>query len=555
MKLKNKKNIILIAAASIFTLCLVVFLVGIMEINAQNNTRVQSLNISDNKAVYKDDTDDVKNIYITILKNNVNSLTDVNNFRFDKNNASAKKPSADVRFDFSKPSSDLLGIKANAQLLPSGQNTTFAAQKSYKINLSKNAGLWNGQKVISLSKDSNDLTRIRSKLSFGLIKLFDNMFSFRSQFCHLYIRDMGSSNTQYADYGLYTQIEQPNTQYLKNHGIAFSAYVYKAENFQFFKYENVIKNVSDPAYNKDSFNSILKIKGIEDHTKLISMLKDVNDQTLNINDVIAKDFDRENYITWLATNILFGNHDTGWKDFLLVSPTDADKWYFIPWNFNKALGYDTQPGVKNKYASWETEGVSDYWSSVLHSRFLKEPQNMKDLSASIEKLSKIANKDKITELVNKYYAETNTIIKSVPDIKYLPSGIEDYEKEIKRLSSTIEENKKKFYEGLKKPMPVWLGTPEGNGSGYSFTWDESYDFQNNDINYDFTISRTPGFTDIVDQKLKIKETNVTVNSLPKGTYYWKVEIYDAAGNRQIAFDKYESPSAGTYFGMKQLVVQ
>ncbi len=521
----------------------------------KNNIQIQSFKVTDNKTIYANDNDNLEDLYITILNDNTNSMADANTWRFSRDNIDAARPTLNVRFDYNKPSGDLTGIKANAKLEPRGHGTSFAAQKSYKITLSSDAALWHDQTILNLNKQPYDLTRIRNKLSFDLMQLFDNLFSFRTQFCHVYIRDLSSGNKGYVDYGLFTDIEQPNIQYLKNHGIADKAYFYKAENFEFFMYEDVIKNVTDPGYNKSAFDNILKIKGIEDHTRLISMLKDVNDMTLNINDVIAKDFDRDNYLTWLATNILFGNHDTNSQNFLLVSPLNANKWYFIPWDFDQGMGYDTQIGVMRDYSSWEMEGISNYWGVVLHQRFFKDPKNVKDLTAKIEELSQIANKTTVEELISKYYEVTNQLIKSDPDIRYLLAPRADYENEIKRLYSTLEESKRKYYEGLQKPMPVFLGDPHIEGNNYIFKWDESYSLQGNDMYYDFTISTTPDFKDKVVQKLNIKENSTTINMLPKGTYYWKIEIYDSAGHKQIAFDTIEDHVKGVkYFGTKEFTV-
>jgi spore coat protein H len=189
------------------------------------------------------------------------------------------KPSLNVRFDYGTAASDVTGVVSNATLGPRGQGTSFAALKSYKIKLSDTATKWKDQKTINLNKHPYDITKVRNKLAFDLMKMFPDTFSLRTQFCHLYIRDLNSSNKAYVDYGLFTQVEEPNKDFLESRGIEKTAYFYKAESFRFETYPDVIKNVSDPACNKTEFEKILGIEGTEEHSRLIAMLKDVNDET------------------------------------------------------------------------------------------------------------------------------------------------------------------------------------------------------------------------------------------------------------------------------------
>ena len=51
-------------------------------------------------------------------------------------------------------------------------------------------------------------------------------------------------------------------------------------------------------------------------------------------DVFAKYFDEENYFTWLAFQMLTGNTDTTSQNFLLYSPQNSQKWYFISWDLS-----------------------------------------------------------------------------------------------------------------------------------------------------------------------------------------------------------------------------
>ena len=62
----------------------------------------------------------------------------------------------------------------------------------------------------------------------------------RTSFVHLYVKDETSDNPsgKFEDYGLYTQVEQINKNYLKDHGLDENANLYKPNFFEFFRYED-----------------------------------------------------------------------------------------------------------------------------------------------------------------------------------------------------------------------------------------------------------------------------------------------------------------------------
>ena len=525
------------------------------ETDSNNTDSAKSLNkITDNKSIYSWDNEKLENVYVTIVTDNTVTMDAVNAWQLE---SGQPKPEINVRFDYGRAASDMTGVNANAVLYQRGQLATTSDLKSYKIKLSDAAAEWYDQDELNLNKHPYDLTKIRNKLSFDLIKLFPDTFSCRTQFCRLYIRDLNSGNKEYVDYGLFTHVEDIDKSYLKDRGIEKKAYLYKAQNFEFLTYPDIIKNVSDPGYSKDEFETLLEIKGEEDHARLIQMLKDVNDQTQDINAVIGKHFDRDNYITWMAMNILLGNTDTNVANFYLLSPVSQDKWYFVPWDYDFSLGYDYQTGSDNSVWSpdYIRDGASMYWGIPLHTRFLKDPQNLKDLTAKIEELSQIASKEVIADKVSKMYASTNEIVKRMPDLAVMETSKENYEAEMLRLSSTVEDNKRTFYDGLKKPMPFDLYDAAAAGNGYSFSWEPAYDLDGDTLTYDFYISESPDFSDTVKEITGIQGTSVTTGSLPSGTYYWKAEAVDPSGNRREAFDVYfDEEEEFEYFGVKQLIV-
>src|SRR5699024_6712839 len=98
----------------------------------------------------------------------------------------------------------------------------------------------------------------------------------------------------FVDYGLFTQVEQPNGRFLRNHGLSQNGNLYKANMCEMYRYEDKIRLATDPLYDVNVFSEVLEPKNDEDHSKLIEMLEAVNNYTLPIEEVIGTYFDVEN---------------------------------------------------------------------------------------------------------------------------------------------------------------------------------------------------------------------------------------------------------------------
>ena len=159
-----------------------------------------------------------------------------------------------------------------------------------------------------------------------------------SQFVHLYVKDeTEGEDSEFVDYGLYTQVEQMNRTYLSNHGLDKKGQLYKINFFEWFRYEDVIMKEDDPAYDEDAFEEYAEIKGDRDHSKLIEVLEAVNDYSVPIGETAEKYFDLDNLFYWAAFHILVGNYDTGARNLYIYSPQNMDKWYFISWDNDSAF--------------------------------------------------------------------------------------------------------------------------------------------------------------------------------------------------------------------------
>lgn len=577
MKLKNKSYLIFLLVSSLFvTGCSIPFIKSKnnpstaeeMD-NSEIEPTMNTGQLIDDRKVYDSEIDDIIHLYITVLEDGGSRGKNVTfyqlNHWYDIGNIGEESPKLEAIIaegDSNGPQKGKLGYGmkvSNATVEIRGNSSRLVPQKSYQIKLSDNAGLWQGQSVINLNKHMYDITRVRNKLSFDYFKEIPNMTSLRTQFVHLYVKDLTSDqqDENYIDYGLFTQIEQPNKRFLYAHGLDPNGNLYKANFFEFHRYHDQLKLATDPDYNKDDFETILQIKGSKDHNKLLKMLDDVNNYNLDINEVVKKYFDRENYLTWLAVNLLVGNIDTDAQNYFLYSPLNSEKFYFLPWDYDAAWGQQNEESaqIEGFTTKWQL-GISNYWGSVLHQRFFKDPTNVEDLSSKIEELSKIMTEQKTKEYLDKYYPIVNAYIKKSPDLDRLPFRIEDFDKSYNNLVNIPQQNKEIYYKNLENPMPIYLGESEMIDDDYQFTWDPSYDLQGDDITYDFQVSDSMNFKTVYIERKNLTSVseNISLDDLKTGKNYWRVIIKDSKGNTQEAFDRIEGDDQTYYNGIKEFYV-
>lgn len=523
----------------------------------------QPTGIEEDKRIYERDQDDaLKALYVTVLPpkgDNKKGLSwyglnrNTDRYSGDKLNVIMQEGASDG----SGPKSGMFGYgadHANGSISLRGNTARYASQKSYKIKLFDEAGLWQDQRSINLNKHSADLSRLRNKLSFDLFETIPNFTSLRTGFVHLYVKDLseGGSQQTFQDYGLYTQIEQPNEKFLKSHWLDPYGQLYKVTFFEFQRYPEQIKLQSDPAYDKKAFESILEIKGREDHEKLIRMLDDVNNMTIPIDQVIEKHFDLDNYLTWLAVNILTDNMDTDANNFYLYSPLNSEKWYFLPWDYDGGWGLQRNLKSISPYQS----GISNYWGSTLHNRFFRSTEHVELLKKKIEDISKnYINKNTVEQQLAKYKNVVEPFAKRSPDVQYLPGKLSELSQDYERIVSTPETGYKLFLEDLEKPKPFYMDeVDEQEGGAYRFSWDISFDLQGDDLTYDWMLATDPNFANIVAQKKELAQNNVTIPKLSPNIYYWKVVARDSKGHSQISFDSFEDEEGTPYYGVRKFEV-
>ena len=437
-------------------------------------------------------------------------------------------------------------LSPNCTVQIRGQTSSLNAQKNYKISLKENKGTWRGQSTIALNKHQGDGLRYRNKMVYDLITGIDQMMGLRTTFVHLYVKDTTSGSSVFKDYGLYTQVEQLNKTALKAHGLDKNGHLYKINYCEFYRYEDVIKLKDESGYDIKAFEQILEVKGSDDHKKLIKMLDEVNDYSYPMEKVLEKHFDIENLSYWMAFHILMGNIDTQSRNFYIYSPLHSDKWYILTWD-NDASLKRTEYKLMNRIdgGGWES-GVSNYWGNVLFQRCLKTEVFRKALDKAMEDLKGYLNKERIDSISLKYKNLLKPIIYSMPDSMHEHLSQSQYDIVAKSISGEIDTNYKLYKESFEKPMPFFIGIPQKNGGKLSFVWDNSYDFNRENVTYTFELSKSLSFANPIAKHENLNIAAVQTDMLPAGQYFIRVTATNESGKSMPAFDYYISENGKNY---------
>ena len=448
------------------------------------------------------------------------------------------------------------GVEApNATVQIRGQTSSRYIQKNYKIKLKKNKGTWRGQRTIALNKHQQDGLRFRNKMAYDLIKGIDQMMGLRTQFVHLYVKDLtDSSSGVFEDYGLYTQVEQLNKTALKAHGLDSTGQLYKVNFFEFYRYEDAIKLTTDPTFDQAKFDSYLETKGSSDHSKLIEMLEKLNDESQPMEKLLETYFDVENIAYWMAFQLMTGNIDTQNRNMYLYSPQNSDTWYILDWDNDSMLGrteYEIKDFSEGK--SWE-RGISNYWGNTLFRRCLQTASYREALDTAVQELHDYLNADRIEEMTAHYRTITEQYIWQMPDMEHLPLTRTQYDIVAKALPEEIEENYQQYPEGYHCPMPFFIGTPSMQNGVLQLSWDTSYDFNAEDISYTVELARDYQFRQMVYREEHVVLPMTQTAAPAAGQYFIRVRATNTSGYTQDAFDYYVIDS-GKVYGVKCFYIQ
>lgn len=439
------------------------------------------------------------------------------------------------------------GLVSNATLRQRGATSRNGPQKSFRVKLKSKKNLWRGERRIQLIKSVFDATRIRNKLSYDLFSEIPHIPSMRTQFVRFTVNDTGLDE----DYGLYTHVEHFGKEYLVRRGWDKDSRVYKAENMNFYQNSAFALNAAGKPVNLNAFERRLEIKRGKTHTALAHMIRDLNNPALDFNtQIMGKYFNRDNYLTWFAVNILVGNVDTNFHNFYLYNPKGTEHFYLVPWDYDLSFGQnadDPSEPISQLPRWWFSQG--NWWEILLHKRFLSQPGNLNLLKQAVAEVkNKYLTSAKIQSKANSYYNAVFPILKNGADWDHIyiasPDQVAGYNAIFNDLSNVVEQNYQRFLLRANDPMPFYMDPPvfQANHDIF-FEWSESVSLNNQTITYDLEVASDKTFKagSIIE---RVTGLTGTIHKLHwrhlKGTYYYRIIARDAANPQahwQSAFNE------------------
>lgn len=531
------------------------------EVSASN---ANGVGLHEDKSIYEQDSS-LYDVYISVFptKDDSGEMLDFSAFSLHTARDHSYNPVLNCNIQIleegHKPDPLVDLNQKNATIRVRGNSSRGNIYKSYKVKLEEEAGDFFGQKNLNINKHANDTSKISTKLETDLLSGVDDSASYRTYFMRLWIRDASKpeEEQEFQYYGLYTETEQPNKSYLEARGLSSNAVMYKAMDFS-FAMKDVLKDVDDPAYCEEDFETVLSIREGKDHKKLLEMLEAVNDTTRDFEEVFQTYFDEENYLTWMAFQLLVGNEDILNHNYIIYCPENANTWYFFPWDFDGTLRFgeygETECPVSLK--SFQKLNVS-----ILHRRYFRMEGSLEKLEGKMEELLETSvTRERVRELTNSYKEALEKTVTLEPDLGLLDMPPDELSVYIDGLYEGMLDNYELFKTVSAYPAPMFVARPQRLSDGsIEFAWEPSYSYQGLPITYNLQLFEDLNMEKLVVEQKNINQTNwIMDKKLAPGTYYLKVTATDKQGHEQLSLEHVENPDPNNWHvreGLLEFTIQ
>ncbi|MEG0775021.1 CotH kinase family protein [Clostridium sp.] len=515
-----------------------------------DNSAMNGTPIKEDKSIYSSGPNvNIHDVYISVFptKTKEGEIIDFSAFGMHSSRDHSYNPELNCNVQILKEGETLdplTGIDSkNAIIRVRGNSSRGDTYKSYKVKLDDEGESFFGQRNLNINKHSEDITKIATKLQTDILTSVPNIISYRTYFMRVWIRDtsLPKDKQEFKYYGFFTEIEQPNKTYLEARGLSSNASLYKARDFS-FQISEVLKDVDDPNYNEEGFETVLTIREANSHKKLLELLEAVNDESRDFKEVFNKYFNEDNYLTWLAFNLLMGNNDIINHNFIIYNPDNSNTWYFVPWDFDGTLRFGEHESILMKLPP-SLKGIQKLNQSVLHRRYFRLEGSIEKIKDKMDKLLEdYVTEEKVTGLVNSYKPVLEKTITQQPDIGLLDEmNPKEYSQYLDKLYDGILSNYEAFNEAIKYPSPMYVAQPKQDGDSVVLSWESAYSYQGLPVTYNVQIFTDYNMKNKVQEEKNIAETKYTLNSnLSPGTYYLRVTAVDNKGHEQLSMERFET---------------
>lgn len=423
------------------------------------------------------------------------------------------------------------GTLSNASLRLRGGGSRFAPQKSFRIKLDSKEVLWREERHLQLNKHPFESSRFRNKLAMDVMSDIPALPSMRTQFVNLWIDDGEGPE----DYGLFTHVERVNQYFLRKRGWNEDDNIYKAEFFRFAKTDmhNLMVDEDGKPLDKDLFKSTLDIENGKDHRALVAMMTALHNPNRSYQSVLDQYFDRDNVMAWVATNILVHQKDAVRHNFILYNPTGTEKFYFVPWDYDEAMGTWREPpnDLSNDSLRLRLEyGYAVAARNTFLENYYRQPGIHTQILAAVDNLRQnYVTDEAMAAKANLYTSLVAPFERRAPDSVHNPEFTTNSALTRTRAPGENAEALRSRFGVLMAPI---LDTPERHGSQWSFTWTPATDVTGaaGSISYRLQLATSPTFEadnivvdiDAIDDATNLVQQSVNAAQLPTGEYFTRL---------------------------------
>ena len=432
-----------------------------------------------------------------------------------------------------------------------GFGASRKAQKSYLISILNGKGRYEGQKELVLNKYQSDPTRFMTRLEYGLMRKIPEMFSARTSFVHLYVRDSTAEEDDgcYHDYGLFTLVERINGDYLKNRNLDKDGALYEVKNFDWERHEDVIVPASAPSYDREAMEEVLEPKGTKDHAPLIELLDAVNDRELPIGYILDRYFDRDNLYSFMAFHMLTDNQEAADSGYCIYRPRMLENWWFLSGDSHHAFRSVWKRMQDPRYtASWRN-GIYIFADSVLFERILKDPKCREELRDKVDEIAtERLTKAAVDEEAKKLRSQSSGVLYELPDRLNMRFTPDDYETLTKSLGGAVGICYQEFLDSLKAPWPFEADLPVLEDGKLVFSWQEAWLPEGEKAVYSVRFSDSWDYRNAIFSADHLEETEVFVDAPEPGQYFAEITAYAADGSSQRSRSLYYNEDGYPVYG-------
>jgi len=401
----------------------------------------------------------------------------------------------------------LNGESRTARMRVRGDTSRKESKKSLKIKL--DSLLFNNvPKTLNFNAEYSDNTYVRQYLSSKLMQL-SGQICYESEHVKIFI------NGKF--HGLFLQVENMDTDFLKRNNLSKKGNLYKATR------DGACLSIFDEFDSKWEKKTNKK----SDHNDLTQLIDDINNvPDSGYQDFIRKTFEYDELVNLLALNMILSNSSTYYHNYYLYHDLyTTGKWKVLPWDMDKTLSYyNWMPYTYHRTSSeWESN------NPLVERAILCKPI-FYDIKKRIDALYQThLNNTYVTPLIDSL---TNILSKIIPlDSSDKIGAAEEWKNNIS-LEKNYFNNHYQLLQQQFTNQPLSFKVfrfHQIQTDVVTFKWQKSEHPANKKITYvlsygsDFLLldsTKTTYITNITDTFYRLNKL------LPEGTYYWKITAFD-----------------------------